>query len=199
MARSQKAITDVLHDHKLWHEIRTEVMDAVRPLFTELFLAGVHGAIVLLRRAGKKAAGDDLIALAEDPAFAEKAAQYVTVFTNNWWNALEETTRVRLRDILFTATAEGTSVSDVIPQVAELFGAERASAIAVTETTRLFGAGAQAMYEATGITQWNWETAADDLVDEDCSAMAAAGPYDMDVDFEPLHVNCRCWISPVAA
>lgn len=63
-------------------------------------------------------------------------------------------------------------------------------------TTRLFGAGQQASYDALGIERWNWETAQDDRVDETCDNLSTGGPYPMSEPFTPAHVGCRCWPSP---
>jgi hypothetical protein len=99
-------------------------------------------------------------------------------------------------DAIVKARREGTGSPGVLREIEPLFSPERAARIAVTETTKLFGAGAQAVYDAQGVQFWLWSTVKDPWV---CSRCAEREGHRYSValdDFEPLHVRCRCFPRP---
>lgn len=110
----------------------------------------------------------------------------------------------------------GTAVADWIAKpgatVKELnealstYGASRANAIAVTETTRAFASGQLEAYKAEGIEEIIWRTNRDALVCPVCGPLnnkrvkigTAFGKDKKgnDIFQPPSHPRCRCWISP---
>jgi hypothetical protein len=187
-------LANLLTDSHFWMTVKADFLAAVKPLFTELYLGGVEGGLISIRRHRKKddtaPTDPEFDLLVSDPAFADTAAMFITSYSDNWWASMEESTRRSLAEIFFKARDEGWTMPEIEDAVAELFGPARAGPIAVTETTRLFGAGAQAAYRSEGVGEWEWRTVNDDRVDEVCDAMAAGSPYPMDQDFVPAHVNC---------
>jgi SPP1 gp7 family putative phage head morphogenesis protein len=85
-----------------------------------------------------------------------------------------------------------------------LMGADRASMIATTETTRAFAQGEIAQYSQMGITQMRWQTNNDELVCDICEPLngevrTIGDEFDDGITDPPGHVNCRCWLTPVVS
>ena len=200
MLVADKALEDILDESALWQDIGAIVQRVALPIFREIYMGGVLAGIRLARRAGYKAEDelDEAIETILDPTFTARSAMFLTAYTNEWWQTLRASTRRSLLDAILEARERGDSVLDVKKKIEPLFGKERASRIAVTETTRLFGRGAQEAYRGMNVEMWDWRTAEDGRVDPDCDQMAAGSPYPMSQFFSPLHVNCRCWPVPHA-
>jgi SPP1 gp7 family putative phage head morphogenesis protein len=104
-------------------------------------------------------------------------------------------------DLQVPANVQG--LPRLIRAMEPVFGAERASAIAVTESTRIYAqSGRTAALENEFVTMLGLQTAADERVCPICGPMhgqridkGAAGfthPMMGFVGFPPFHVNCRC-------
>lgn len=92
----------------------------------------------------------------------------------------------------------GEPLSALVNSLKPYYGEARASMVAVTETTRCYALGNLAAWQATGMVEgFNVVIAEDELVCPICSEKNAGGPYRMDEDAPPYHVNCRCAIRPV--
>ena len=94
----------------------------------------------------------------------------------------------------------GGTMKELIASVSEVWSGPRADVAAATEVTDLYSAGNLAAWTESGVVEgYNFHTAEDALVDEDCAEVAGNGPYDLDDDDHrpPLHPNCRCWCSPL--
>lgn len=94
----------------------------------------------------------------------------------------------------------GGTMKDLIESVSEVWSGPRADVAAATEVTDLYSAGNLAAWQESGVVEgYNFNTAEDPLVDQDCAQAAGDGPYDLDDDDHrpPLHPSCRCWITPV--
>lgn len=105
--------------------------------------------------------------------------------------------------------------ADVVARVAEYSGqllVARAEMIARTEIMMATNAGQQALWQTaredgllTDRMQRMWIVTDDPLCCEECQAIADAGPvgfdelFDGEVEFPPLHPNCRCTVGLVAA
>lgn len=108
---------------------------------------------------------------------------------------ISETAYQSIKNTVSLARLQGKDVGWVEEQIAPLFGAERAQRIAVTETSRLFGVGSQAVYRQQGIRLWEWSTCNDPWVCAECEALEGE-EFSIDKDFDPLHPGCRCWARP---
>ena len=120
---------------------------------------------------------------------------------------LTERTRQVIQDAQaqFIAT-RGMTRGDLVALLVPAFGAVRAEAIAVTETTRAYAqsqAAYQEMLEDEGITmQRVWHTLADEIVCDICRSLNRVAEDEQglfhsdfsgrDYDSAPAHVNCRC-------
>lgn len=190
-------------DEAFWHAWQLRVVDRAVAVFTEVYIGGVEAAVRVMKRRGwfaprKADPPDEYFEVIGDPTFDAQMRMYVTAYTTEWYGRLEATTRRALVDAIVEARQSGWSIKRTVEEIQPLFGQGRAQRIAVTETTRLFGAGSQHTQRQLGVTFWHWRTAEDDRVDPTCDQMAAGGPYPMTVDFAPAHINCRCWPAPVS-
>lgn len=131
----------------------------------------------------------------------DAALQIIASYVDDWWLQFSTTTQDALRAIIARARTEGLTTPEVIDLVEPLFGPTRARAIAVTETTRLLGLGAQETYKNAGFVFWQWRTVMDARVDPDCEQLGEQNDgegaiFPMTTPFMPLHPNCRCWPVP---
>lgn len=67
--------------------------------------------------------------------------------------------------------------------------------VAITETTNMFGRGAQAVYREQGVTGWEWTTCNDPWVCPQCEDLDGQ-VFTADDEFEAAHPACRCWAKP---
>lgn len=193
-----KPFDQLLKDDAYWKGYRDTLAKGLTPLFTEIFVAGVQagaGAKLRKHKAQPDRPADASVPTAEELAsISEKAIRdYVNTFTKG----ISDTTYDRVRTAVIGARQSGGGVEEVLTKIAPMFDAKRAESIAVTETTRLFGMGSQAMYRARGVTGWEWETANDPWVDKQECVQLQGKQFPIAVDFRPAHPRCRCWPAPV--
>lgn len=75
------------------------------------------------------------------------------------------------------------------------FAEWRGQQTAVTEATTAYNGGKLSVFQEGWGGQYDWSTAGDDNVCEDCEDRADSGPYDLDdLDISELHPGCRCEI-----
>lgn len=197
-----KALDDILADTDFWNAQGDRVKAAAEPRFLRAFLIGARLG------AEQEPVEDPLqaakqISESEFARIVDIADDFITGFTNEWWQQLSNTTRNALRKAIGDARALGLGPEFVIDRIRPFFSLARLERIAVTETTRLMGQGAQASYRAAGHMFWIWRTVEDPLVDEICNDRAkqsdprlGGNPFPMGVGFVPAHPNCRCWPVP---
>lgn len=190
---------DLLQDDAFWRQFEIALARDVTPLFFETFVAGaVAGSTVASTKT--KAFPSDL----PDPLSAEEIADlaeeaikdYVPEFTKN----ISQTTYESVRSAVMRSRETGTGIEGVLRDISPLFSRSRAELIGVTETTRLFGIGAQASYRLQGFNAWQWMAVNDPWVDPVCAGLASdseAKPFPIDELFSPAHPRCRCFPSPV--
>ena len=185
----QKKPEDAL-GKRFWSSLKKELLPELEAVFRPLFLAGAElGAAVTPVRTKEDLPLDlDAINAAADAVFA--------TYTDDWWEQFSKSTQDQLRAAIVRARDDGTGVEGVIDDLRPIFGPNRASLIATTETTRLFGLGAQATYAAAGIEEWQWQTVRDANVCQICGPLQGTR-YPIDQAFEPKHPRCRCFPRPV--
>lgn len=191
---------DLLKDKKFWKEYEQILTEQITPILFEPFLAGFVAGSKLKPKNKALPAIDDVPDWMDPSDLARLAEQaivdYVPVFTKN----ISDTTYNAVRDAVTKARENGTGVEGVLKDIQTMFSRGRAETIAVTETTRLFGLGAQASYKAQGFNAWVWMSVNDPWVDAVCAGLSSdseANPFPMDKLFEPAHPRCRCFPSPV--
>lgn len=189
----------------LWVEVGELVRAAVVPMFVAAFSAGAQAAAAerrvktQLRRIDRSRRATKALTV-DFELIAQRAELLIAEYYDSWWRSLSRRLQDSLRQAIEDALAEGGGGITVARQIAEDFRAEqftpeRINTIAVTETTRLMGMGAQETYRAAGFAGWRRQTAQDGSVCPECEADAQL-LHPMSEAFEPLHPNDRCWPVP---
>lgn len=161
-------------------------------LFEELVLgidAGVGVAAETLSRIG---AGFDLT-LAH-----EQAQQWARGYSYDLVRGISNTTRQILQTAVGDWVGQSRPLSDLVAAVQPAFGANRARAIAFTESTRAFAEGSIASFEQSGVVDaFEWATARDERVCPICGGYEGR-QFPLRGDLRPpAHIGCRCWTLPV--
>jgi HK97 family phage portal protein len=135
------------------------------------------------------------------PAPSDVAANWAQQYTFGLVSQLNETT---LR-VLQRATAEflgtpGMTRADLEARIAPAFGAQRASMIAVTETTRAASAAMTRTADYLNANQMPtvrvWRTLNDELTCPICGPLDGLPEYEWNgIDAPPAHPRCRCSIT----
>lgn len=180
-----KALSDLPEDEAFWGLQREELLRATSGQTHELLQAGVSQA--------------ERLGLATSFEMTnEQVLSFAGRYQDEWWRALDATTRRGLRTAIQANISTGAPLSSLIEAIQPLFGRSRAQAIASTEVTRLYTQGNLLAYQATGIEEVEWRTVKDARVDPICEALAGQRWPAQQVGQEPpAHVGCRCWLSPV--
>jgi SPP1 gp7 family putative phage head morphogenesis protein len=218
VAREKSLTTNLawLFEPETWRELRALLLPVVRPIFVQAFLIGAHlasqragrrslhwmeDALTIMRglKAPPITLEDAGLPLPELPfdfeAVNDAAFEVISGYTDTWWQQFSQSTQESMRRIIARAQTEGLTMPEIIDLMEPLFGPDRARVIAVTETTRLMGLGAQETYRNAGFTEVEWRTVRDARVDIICEELDGQR-FPMDWQFEPAHVNCRCFIVP---
>jgi SPP1 gp7 family putative phage head morphogenesis protein len=196
-----KATTDpwagLLADKQFWADFRADLERELAPLFLGIFAAGAMAAATIKPRREKALPSPELEAFLDIDALVALGERTIGDYANKFSKTIADDTFDQVRAAVITSRRTGTGVEGVLKDITPLFSSRRAEVIAVTETTRLFGMGAQAIYRAQGFDGWEWMTVNDPRVDPACASMTGI-TYPMDQEFEPKHPSCRCFPSPVA-
>jgi SPP1 gp7 family putative phage head morphogenesis protein len=205
--RRAKDTIELLGDDALWTELRSIWLLAMTAPARELFDQGIEAAKRIRPRRKKRTgirgvlfrifAGRKAPDFLDPPAdlLDNVAGEVFRSYMDTWWTQLERTTRDGLRTAIEDAALNGTGTPGVIAAIEPLFGEKRAQLIGVTETTRLFGRGAQATFTAAGVRTWVWQTDEDDSVCPICDDLDGQ-EFPMEDDFDPAHPGCRCFPLP---
>lgn len=201
--RRRKQSLDFFSGGDLWKEVGAIIRPAVLPMFTAAYIAGAEAAAQerRVKRQLRRVERARTKALVVDfELIAQRAELTIAEYYDAWWSTLTVRLQNVLRDAIDSALLEGGDGVDVARRIAAEFKAEgfdtaTIQRIAVTETTRLMGLGAQQTYRAAGFAGWRRETANDASVCPECEADSMI-LHPMSVPFEPLHPNDRCWPVP---
>ena len=184
--RGQKALSDVPDDGEFWAKMKDKFLTAMGTVSNKLLSRGVGQASKL-----GLAVDFDLV----NTAVLERAG----TFTNEWWAALERSTREGLRKAIQANIETGAPLRTLIKDIEPLFGKARAKVIASTEVTRLYAEGNSEAYASAGVEEVEWRTVNDALVDPICDALAGQRSSVGGGETPPAHPNCRCWLAPVVS
>lgn len=194
-ADTLRIFDDLLADKKFWREFSQELERALAPRLLVIFFAGAEAAARLPKRRAEKAEPLSVSDFIDPDTLAKLGEQAIRDYVSPFSKQITQTTYDGVRDAVIRARRDGTGVESVIDSIAPLFGPKRAEMIAVTETTRLFGLGSQAVYQAQGYPAWEWRTAEDPWVDDECASLNGQ-IFPISRSFEPAHPRCRCWPTP---
>jgi SPP1 gp7 family putative phage head morphogenesis protein len=150
--------------------------------------------------------------IAFDTSMANKAAaDWADEYTDTLLQQLGTTTQDGIGPIVEDwINTDGATMGDLFQSLMDtgLMGADRASLIATTETTRAFAQGEIKQYSAMGITRMRWQTNNDEVVCPICADLngqiATIGEsFGDNEQGDPIyappdaHPGDRCWITPV--
>lgn len=187
----------ILSDHEFWADQKAKVLRAIEPEMQKIFREGMDFAktIEVHPSIASRIVGARDFLDPDEGALDDAAGQIFRTYTDDWWSQLSHTLQNALRSAITDASQDGSGTPGVIKRITPLFGPTRAKRIGVTETTRLFGRGAQATYQASGVEKWEWHTVNDSRVCPICDALDGK-TFPISHPFNPAHVLCRCFPSP---
>lgn len=161
-------------------------------LFEELVLGVDAGAGVASETLARIGAGFDLTLV------HEQAQQWARGYSYDLVRGINNTTRQLLQTAVGDWIGQSRPLSDLVAAVQPAFGANRAKAVAFTETTRAFAEGNILAFEQSGVVdRFEWATARDERVCPICGGYAGK-QFALRGDVRPpAHVGCRCWTLPV--
>lgn len=157
-------------------------------------------AFMAMREAAIKAA------ITFDPTLANQdAVEWAALYTDELLIQLGSTSERQTGAIIADwIKRPNATIGELNAALADAFG-DRASLVAVTETTRAFAAGEEIAYLRAGITEWTWQTNRDEMVCKYCrkahgNTVKIGQPFGdfrgKDVTRPPYHPDCRCWVAP---
>lgn len=175
-----------------WRALGDTLKAAVRPAMWEAMQRGIVAAVESI---GQK----DIVELTPEQADSINRSLEIVLdeYLDEWWIDLGQTRAEKLRSLILDAYELGMQPSWVAERMeaSGLFGDLAVDRIAITETTRLVGIGAQRTYRELGFQTWVWHTSADDRVCPVCGPLHGES-FSIDQSFAPQHPGCRCY--PVA-
>lgn len=172
-----------------WEGENRRLLALFLPRLTQMALTGMQSAA---RQAG--------IAF-DNTLYNQRAEQWARNYTDDLLAELGTTTERIVGDAVGDwIKQEGATIGELNEALTPAFGAARANAIAVTETTRAFANGQEEAYKAEGITEWTWRTNKDEMVCKYCGGannktVKIGEPFGNDakgnpVTKPPFHPNC---------
>ncbi|MCX6057750.1 MAG: minor capsid protein [Chloroflexi bacterium] len=182
-------------DSTFWENEKRRLLAIFLPRLTQMALTGMTTAA--------KQAGISF----DNTLYNQRAEAWARTYTDQLLADLGTTTQT----IVGTTVADwiakpNMTVGDLDAVLTPVFGATRANAIAVTETTRAFANGQIEAYKAEGIEEMIWRTNKDALVCPVCGPLnnkvAKIGEAfgkdknGNDITQPPGHPRCRCWVAP---
>lgn len=188
-----------------WKDEALKLIAAIKPKLQAIYLA----ASVL-------ASGDIGINLSWDRA-NQYAIDWATKHMDILLTQLMKTTVEGVGPIIADWVSSPTKdMGQLHADLSKYFNRDRASRIAVTETTRAFSEAAQEQFTTNGVEYWRWNTNQDEMIIEGkrrgvCIVCAPLNgkvvkigePFGTNKKGEPIikppdaHVNDRCWVTPV--
>jgi SPP1 gp7 family putative phage head morphogenesis protein len=178
-------------DHEgFWASVYKKLRPRILRLFSTIYAGGAAFAYEVVRRQRRQGDKQD-----EIDTLGRTVAPEVVAAADAWWQQFATSTRRQIIESFRQAEVTGEQPRETARRLAALFSPQRAEVIAVTESSRLFGAGALATYRNLGYWQWEWTTVEDAAVEGVCSSLNGSR-YPVETPFHPAHPGCRCF--PVA-
>lgn len=178
-------------DSSYWDDEANNLYDELLPLMLTALASGMDG--------GVDALPDNIQPLVNPVKFHDAALQYAQQYRYGQIKDITDTTRQQVQTALTNWVQSNQSLDALEAQLEGIFGDKRAAMIAATEVTRVFAEGNAQAWKTTGfVGKVRFNTSEDDKVCPYCSPLDGQ-EFDVD-DYghkPPIHVNCRCWNTPV--
>lgn len=200
----------ILNDADYWEAYSQTLAETVRPVFSKFYFAGAKAAAkfpevrailtdeladrVAAIKAEATAVNPDLLGAIDN--FVGVGLREVEESLDYWVQDITKATKNEIQKAIALSHVNGEGSPFVLKRMESLFSPVRAHRIAVTETTRFYGTGAQSVYKAAKLPAWEWLTVADAHVCSVCTARNG-NLHRVSNPFNPAHVNCRCFPGPV--
>jgi hypothetical protein len=177
-------------------------------LLGESWVLGAHSANDLFKQIKLEHGKDwtfadhfpDAEAILASPGLTQMLANSKITMRNVQANRMD-----RLADAIAKGLVQGDSPKTVADNIKDVMDDPAwAETVARTEMARAQTAGALAEYDRLGVPKVEFLSAQDDEVDDLCQQNEDAGPQELGVGTfpngnPPVHPNCRCVLTPVAA
>ena len=184
--------------YEFWRAEAGKLWDAANESIMVTLLAGATS--------GVDALPTEVAGIVNWDVFNSAAIEYLNTYNLTILQGVSETTRKQVTQAIQQWIMSGQSLSSLETTLTPVFGESRAAQIAATEVTRIYAEGNQMAWMSSGVVTHNqWRTARDERVCPICGpldgqtvelgANAFGGAFG--VTGPPIHVNCRCWLSPV--
>lgn len=178
-------------DYQWWQNEADNLYHDMLPIILSALALGVDG--------GTKSLPSNIQPLVNVNSFTQAAQEYAKQYRFAQIKDITDTTRTLTQKVLSDWIQSGQPLDSLEQQLSGIFGENRAAQIAATETTRAFAEGNAEAWQSTGfISSVRFNTAEDDRVCPYCSPLDGQ-EFDVD-DYghkPPIHVNCRCYNTPV--
>lgn len=181
--------SQIIGDPELWQDFRVNMVDAMAPNTRDIATAAAQF-------------NADLGLAVDMDLINQQVLDFSRVYTNQWYQKLEETTRVTLNKAVASWQETGLGkrgLPDLVKSLEPTFGRTRAKRIATTEVTRIFDEGNKLAHIDAGIETEEWQTARDAHVCPICGPLdgkrfpTEGGPRPV----TDTHIGCRCARLPV--
>lgn len=149
----------------------------------------------------------------KDLSFLQRLSQYFEARVFKFATEITKVTNEKLASALKEGTAQGESIAQLKKRISTLFddmAGYRSERIARTETIRGSNFATEEAYKESGVVEAKeWLTTRDERTDDECASLdGKVIPLGKDfqskkdngyenVEFPPIHVNCRCTLIPV--
>ncbi len=147
-----------------WENENRELWEAIDALVVAALIAGSKGGIATLP------AG--VLPLVNFDIFNLQAIQYLDIYRLTTIPGINNTTRKKAIEAIRRWLLSGEGLASLEPQLALIFGSQRAGMIAATEVTRIFAQGNLMLWRSTGVIgAKKWQTARDERVCPICGPL----------------------------
>lgn len=180
-----------IYEDRFWQDLDSEMWDELAEVLIATLLTGVEGGTALLPVNAQQNVDYDYI--------NKRVMEFAKQYRYSWIKGITDVTRESTQKTIADWLQSGSPLSALESALQPIYGQARAERIAVTEVTRVVAEGNAQAWQASGlVSEVRFNTAEDDRVCEICSPLDGE-IFDVD-DYghkPPLHINCRCWNSPV--
>jgi SPP1 gp7 family putative phage head morphogenesis protein len=182
-------------EFRFWASEEEEFWSTVEDLIIESVAAGVVGGIHFLT--------DDQKEQIDLEDVEQRTMDLLTRFRLDTFAEISITTMLWAIEVIQEWRASGEDLNALEEKLRKrVFSRTRAEAIAISEVTRLFAAGNEIVWGATGLIFGKvWQTSQDELVCPICAPLHGqlrfiGADFDIGIQNPPAHPRCRCWIRP---
>jgi SPP1 gp7 family putative phage head morphogenesis protein len=175
-----------------WQQAEGDLWANINAVIMEAYMAGSDGGVNVLPGNIKPLINFDVV--------NSNALKFARNYRYTWIKDITDTTRKLTQQAIGDWIQSGAPLDALDTALTPIYGENRASVIAATETTRAFSQGNMDSWESTGVVDSaTWMTANDELVCPICADYDGTEVGIGDINSTPpdaSHPNCRCWLQP---